>query len=182
MISQTMVRQTTTHGLALGSPYSKPSTATAEDSLPHLASRRRFAKLHSVSIAAAQALCNAAIRLRIARRFTPCLLTVGRNAFERGNCAQHVASVIATLTADRLQQQERKQMSLKEPARAGAIGLVRATSPTVEFLKESAPRRSGNGSHGTPAGCDHSNPGQNGKLQGKGFGQKSGHRPPHLAQ
>ena len=65
-----MVCQTTTHRLALGSPYSKPSAATAEDSLPHLASRQRLAKLRSVSIAAAHALCNAAIGLRIACPFT----------------------------------------------------------------------------------------------------------------
>lgn len=45
MICQTMVCQTTTHRLALGSSYSKPSAATAEDSLPHLASRQHLAKL-----------------------------------------------------------------------------------------------------------------------------------------
>jgi hypothetical protein len=171
-----MVCQTTTHRLALGSPYSKPSTATAtvEDSLPHLAGRQCLAKLHFVSIAVAHTLCNAAIGLRIARRFTSWLLRVGRNPFERRDCAQHVASVRATLTADRLQQQERKHMPFKEPARTGAIGLVCATSSTVEFLEEPAPRGPGNGSHGTPTACDHFNPGQDAKLQGKGFGQRSG--------
>jgi hypothetical protein len=169
-----MVCQTTTHRLALGSPYSKPSTATAEDSLPRRASRQRLAKLHSVSIAAAHTLCNAAIGLRIACRFTPGLFTVGWNAFERWNCAQHVASVRATLAADRLQQQERKHMSFKEPARAGAIGLVCATSLTVEFLEKSAPRGPGNGSHGTPAGCDHSNPGRDASCKEKISDKKSG--------
>ena len=43
--------------LALGIPYSKPSTA--EDSLPHPASRRRFAGLYEASIGAVRALCNA---------------------------------------------------------------------------------------------------------------------------
>jgi hypothetical protein len=169
-----MICQTTIRRLALRSPYSKPSAATAEDSLPHLASRQHLAKLHFVSIAVAHALCNAAIGLRIACRFTPWLLRIRRNPFERRNCAQNVASVITTLTADRLQQQERKHMSFKEPARAGAIGFVCATSPTVEFLQESAPRGSGNGSHGTPAGCDHSNPGQDTKLQVKVSDKKGG--------
>jgi len=36
--------------LALGSPYSKPSSATAEDSLPHPTSRWRSAGLHLLSI------------------------------------------------------------------------------------------------------------------------------------
>jgi hypothetical protein len=160
--------------LALRSPYSKPSAATAEDSLPHLASRKRLAKLHFVSIAVAHALCNAAIGLRIACPFTPWLLRIGWNPFERWNCAQHVASVRASLTADRLQQQEPKHMSFKEPARAGTIGFVRATFPTVEFLQKPAPRGSGNGSHGTPTACDHSNPGQDAKLQVEDFGQESG--------
>ena len=46
MIRQPMLGQLMVRRLALGSPYSKPSTATAEDSLPHPASQCRSARLH----------------------------------------------------------------------------------------------------------------------------------------
>jgi hypothetical protein len=96
MVSQIMVRR-----LALGSPYSKPSTA--EDGLQHPAIRRRFTGLHEVSIAAAHYLRNAAIGLRTASRFTLCLLAIGLNPLERRNRAPDVAPVIAMLAANRLQ-------------------------------------------------------------------------------
>jgi len=50
MIRQTLIRQTTVRRLALGSPYSKPSTATAEDGLLHPAIRPCVAGLYRVSI------------------------------------------------------------------------------------------------------------------------------------
>jgi|SRR5208337_3472911 len=50
MIRQTMIRQTTIRRLALGNPYSKPSTATAEDGLLHPAIRPCLAGLYRLSI------------------------------------------------------------------------------------------------------------------------------------
>jgi len=56
---RSMVRHFMLRRLALGCPYSKPSTA--EDGLRHPASRRRLAGLYLVSIAAVQGLRNAAL-------------------------------------------------------------------------------------------------------------------------
>lgn len=53
MLRQILLRNFMVRRLALGSPYSKPSTATAEDGLPNPASRPRFAGLLAVSIVAA---------------------------------------------------------------------------------------------------------------------------------
>ena len=156
MLCQPMLGQLMIRRLALRSPYSKPSIATAEDSLPHPASRCRFASLDSASIAAVNALCNAAVGLRTAGRLTLGVFTIG--TFKRRNHAPDVAPVRATLTANRLQKQQRKQISFKETARAGAIRFVCATSPAVEFLEKPAPRGSGKGSHDVPPGQNHSNP------------------------
>jgi hypothetical protein len=93
--------------------------------------------------------------------------TVGLNPFERRNRAQNVAPVIATLTADRLQQQQPKHMFFKETARAGAISYVEATIPAVKFLEKPAPRGPENGSHGLPPGQNHSNPQSDAKLRWK---------------
>ena len=156
MLCQPMLGQLMIRRLALGSPYSKPSIATAEDSLPHPASRCRSASLDYASIAAVNALCNAAVGLRTAGRLTLRVFTIG--TFKRRNQAPDVAPVRATLTANRLQKQQRKQISFKETARAGAIRFVCATSPAVEFLEKPAPRGSGKGSHDVPPGQNHSNP------------------------
>ena len=156
MLCQPMLGQLMIRRLALGSPYSKPSIATAEDSLPHPASRCRSASLDYASIAAVNALCNAAVGLRTAGRLTLGVFTIG--TFKRRNQAPDVAPVRATLTANRLQKQQRKQISFKETARAGAIRFVCATSPAVEFLEKPAPRGSGKGSHDVPPGQNHSNP------------------------
>jgi len=101
MLCQPMLGQLMIRRLALGSPYSKPSIATAEDSLPHPASRCRFASLDYASIAAVNALCNAAVGLRTAGRLTLGVFTIG--TFKRRNQAPDVAPVRATLTANRLQ-------------------------------------------------------------------------------
>ncbi len=50
MICQILIRQITVRRLALGSPYSKPSTATAEDGLLHPTIRPCLAGLYGVSI------------------------------------------------------------------------------------------------------------------------------------
>src|SRR5580658_2270431 len=88
--------------LALGSPYSKPSTATAEDGLPHTAHSLSFAGQYFASIAAvhismqcgqARCLCDATIGLCIARlglrRFWSRL-----DPLERPNRTQSVSPVI----------------------------------------------------------------------------------------
>jgi len=61
------------------------------------------------------------------------------NAFERRNGAEDVTSVIATLAANCLQQQQRKHVPFKETASAGTVGFLPATSAAVEFLEKSAP-------------------------------------------
>src|ERR1700675_440849 len=118
-----------------------------------------FAGLHSLSIAMALTLCNATTGLRTAWRLTLCRLALGLRPLERRNRPQDVAPVIATLTADRLQQQKRKHIFLEEAARAGAICLVCATSPAMELLEKPAPRGAGNGCHKIPPGQYYSNPG-----------------------
>ena|ERR1017187_3133846 len=147
MVRQFLMRQFLVRRLSLRCPYSKPSTATAEDGLRHPASRRRLAGFYSVSIAAVHALRNATIGLRTAIRLTLWLLTLGWKAFEHGNRAQDVDSVIAPLTTDRLQQQKRKHMFFQKIAGSRAIGFLPATFPAVKFLEKPAPRGSGKGSH-----------------------------------
>src|SRR5260370_18753847 len=108
MLCQPLPGQLMIRRLALGSPYSKPSTATAEDSLPHPASGCRFASLHCASIAAVNALCNAAVVLRTAGRLTLRVFTIG--TFKRRNHTPEVAPLRATLTANRLPEQQRQQI------------------------------------------------------------------------
>ena len=122
---------------------------------------------HEVSIAAAHSLCNAAVGLRTAWRLTLWLLAIRLNPLERRNRAPDIAPAIATLTADRLQQQKRKHVFFKETARTGAKCFLRATSPAVEFLEKPAPRGAGNGSHGIPPGSEYSNPVEDAKSRVK---------------
>jgi hypothetical protein len=123
--------------LALGSPYSKPSTA--EDGLRTRQADDALPDLTQPSIAAVHALRNAAIGLRIAGRFALWVFALELIPFKHRNRAGDIAPMVATLTADRLQQQKRKQMFLKETARAGAIGLLSTTFPAVKFLEKPAP-------------------------------------------
>src|SRR5216684_8509069 len=104
-----------------------------------------FAGLHFLSIAVALTLCNAATGLRAAWRLTLRSLALRLRPLERRNRPQDVAPVIATLTADRLQQQKRKHIFLKETARAGPICFVCATSPAMEFLEKPDPRGAASG-------------------------------------
>jgi hypothetical protein len=142
-----MIRRTMDRRLALDSPYSEPSTA--EDGLPLPA---RLAGLYFASIAAVYSLCNAAIGLRTARRFTLRKLGLGRRTLRRRNRVPGIRPVVATLTADRLQQQKRKHIFFEETARAGAICFLSTTFPAVEVLEKPAPRGSGKGVHAIAPG------------------------------
>jgi hypothetical protein len=77
-----------------------------------------FAELLFVSIAVAHALCNAAVGLRSLRWFALRLLPFSLWPIERRNLPRDIASAIAMLAADRLQQQKPKHMFFKEAARA----------------------------------------------------------------
>jgi hypothetical protein len=118
-----------------------------------------FAEHYSVSIAAVYALRNVPIGLRTAGRFTFWLFALVKlSPFEHGNRPRDIRPMVATIAADRLQQQKRKHMFFKETARPGSIGLLSPTFPAVKFLEKLAPRGSGKGSHKISPGQDHSNP------------------------
>jgi hypothetical protein len=142
-----MVRQFLVRRLALGCPYLKPSTATAEDGLRHPASRRRCAGFYSVSIAAVDALRNAASGPRTARRSVLQHLAPGLKWFQHRNHARDVDSQITTLAANGLQQHRWKHMSFKETARTGAVGYSSITFRAMEFSRKPAPNCSAKGSH-----------------------------------
>jgi hypothetical protein len=147
-----MVRQFLVRRLALGCPYSKPSTATAEDGLRHPASRRGCAGFYSVSIAAVDALRNAASGPRTGRRcvLQHCVLqhlAPGLKGLQHRNHARDVDSQITTLAADRLQQHRWKHAPFKETARTGAVGYSSITFRAMEFPYEPAPNCFAKGSH-----------------------------------
>ena len=127
-----------------------------------------FAELLSVSIAVAHALCNAAVGLRSLRWFALRLLPLSLWPIERRNLPRDIASAIAMLAADRLQQQKPKHMFFKETARAGAICFVSATSPAMEFLKDPAPRGLVSKNHKIPPDRTILTPHYDAKLRIKG--------------
>jgi hypothetical protein len=89
--------------LALGSPYSKPSTATAEDGLLRPASLRSSTGLYSVSIAAVIARCNATARLAGNRRLTLWRFTGRLRSFQHRDRAQDIRPAIAMVATNALQ-------------------------------------------------------------------------------
>jgi len=58
--------------------------------------------------------------------------------------------MIATVAANRPQQEKRKHVFLKETARAGAIRLPGAAFPAVKFEKKPSPRRRSKRRHDIP--------------------------------
>ena len=97
-------------------------------------------------------LCNAAIPLGSGRRLTFWLLALRHRTLANGNRTQRVAAEIATVAADRLEENDWKHISFKESARAGAVGFVPAAAPAVKFFEGEAPRGTSQGSHGLPPG------------------------------
>jgi hypothetical protein len=134
---------------ALGSRYSKPSTA--EDGLPRPTNSPSFCRAHAVSIAALRALCNAGIGWGTVRGLTLHGLALWQT-FERWNRTPDVSPVVATIAADGLQKKDGKQVFFEETTRPGSIHLVTATFAAVKFFEKPAPRGTGKGSHGLPPG------------------------------
>src|SRR5208337_651782 len=81
--------------------------------------------------------------------------------------------MIAALTADRLQQQQRKHVFFEEPPRAGAVCFLPATPAAAKFLEKPAPRGLGRGSHKLPPGKYHFNAVSGAKLHGNKRGLRA---------
>jgi len=139
MPRQFFLRNFMVRRLALGCPYSKPSTATAEDGLRTRQVDRASPDSSRLVYPRRKLLRNAPTRsstvcfaLRgFALRFDP---------IQRSDRNQSISAVKAALAANWLQQEKPKHMFLEETARARAIRILETTSPAVDFFEQPAPR------------------------------------------